>query len=429
MKINATLDVNVIAYETTDEVAVLLDLEAPPAAAGVARPKASFQVVLDRSGSMSGAPLEGAKKALAALIRQLDPGDNFGLVTFDDTAQVAVPAGPLTDKEAVIRQIQAVRSGGSTDLSAGYLRALREIRRVTTAGATALVISDGHVNAGIRDVDEFAAVTSQAYAQGVVTSTLGYGRGYDETLLSAIARSGSGNHTFADNPDSAGTAIASEVDGLLNKAVQGLSLAVRFEPSVQLLRLYNDLPAHQIGDGLIMIELGDLFAQESRKVLLKFKVPGMAQLGLAHIATLELSYVELPGLVETTASLPISVNVVPGDEAAGRVPHPTVHSEVLFQEAQDAKRQASEAFERDELARGKKLLGESRARLTQSLDVAPELLKPEILAELSEVDRMDAIAQDMGTAYMSKLSRDSYHRGNRKRGRAPQNPGTSDGER
>ena len=73
MKINATLDVNVIAYETTDEVAVLLDLEAPPAAAGVARPKASFQVVLDRSGSMSGAPLEGAKKALAALIRQLDP--------------------------------------------------------------------------------------------------------------------------------------------------------------------------------------------------------------------------------------------------------------------------------------------------------------------------------------------------------------------
>ena len=36
-------------------------------------------------------------------------------------------------------------------------------------------------------------------------------------------------------------------------------------------------------------------------------------------------------------SLPISVNVVPGDEAAGRVPHPSVRSEVLFQEAQDLK--------------------------------------------------------------------------------------------
>ena len=130
MKINALLDVNVVAHETEDEVAVLLELEAPAALADVTRPQASLQVVLDRSGSMDGAPLEGAKKALVALVRRLEPTDNFGLVTFDDSAQVVVPAGPLADKDAVIAQIQAVRAGGSTDLSAGYLRGLREIRRV-----------------------------------------------------------------------------------------------------------------------------------------------------------------------------------------------------------------------------------------------------------------------------------------------------------
>ena len=145
----------------------------------------------------------------------------------------------------------------------------------------------------------------------------------------------------------------------------------------------------------------------------------MAALGLAKIATLEVSYVELPGLVEHTAALPISVNVVPGDEAAGRVPHPTVHSEVLFQEAQDTKRQASEAFERGELDRGKRLLSETKRRLSKSLEVAPEPLKLEIQAELNEVDRMDSIAEDMGAVYMSKVSRDSYHQINRKRGRAP----------
>lgn len=351
-------------------------------------------------------------------------------MTFDDSAQVVVPAGPLTDKDAVIARIHAVQAGGCTDLSAGYLRGLREIRRVATAGGTVLVVSDGHVNAGIKDADEFASVTAKAYEQRIVTSTLGYGRGYDETLLSAIARSGSGNHVFADNTDAAGAAIAGEVDGLLNKVVQALSLTVEFEPSVTFLRLYNDLPATQIGDGQVMVELGDLYAEEARKVLLKFQVPAMAALGLAGIATLELAYVELPGLVEHLATLPISVNVVPGDEAAGRIPHPTVQSEVLFQEAQEVKRQASEAFERGEFDSGQRLMSETKDRLAKSLEAAPEAMRPSIRVELAEVEQMEQMSRDLGAAsapMMSKLSRESFHRGSRKRGRAPR-PDAQDGE-
>lgn len=420
MKINALLDVNVVAHETEDEVAVLLELQAPTALPGATRPKASLQVVLDRSGSMAGAPLEGAKRALIDLVRRLEPTDNFGLVTFDSSAQVVVPAGPLTDKEQVIALIQQVFPGGTTDLSAGYFRGLRELRRVQSGGGTVLVVSDGHVNAGISSPDEFATITSKAYADRIVTSTLGYGRGYDETLLSAIARSGSGNHVFADNPDAAGAAIAGEVDGLLDKVVQAVSLTVQFESSVEFLRLYNDLPAQQIGDGQVMVELGDLFSEEARKVLLKFKVPALETLGLAKVATLDLAYVELPGLVEHHVMLPISVNVVPGDEAAGRVPHPTVHSEVLFQEAQAVKRQASEAFEQGRYDDGQRLLDETRQQLGRSLEAAPEVLKPEIRAELDEVAQMSHLGEVSGPAgapMMSKLSRDSYHRMNRKRGR------------
>lgn len=125
----------------------------------------------------------------------------------------------------------------------------------------------------------------------MVTSTLGYGRGYDETLLVGIARSGSGNHVFAQDPDAAGAAIAGEVERLLGKVVQALSLTVTFESSVEFLRLYNDLPAQQIGNGTVTIELGDLYSEENRKALLKLRVPAMAALGLARIATLELTYV------------------------------------------------------------------------------------------------------------------------------------------
>lgn len=189
---------------------------------------------------------------------------------------------------------------------------------------------------------------------------------------------------------------------------------------MEFLKLYNDLPSEQVGDGTVMVELGDLFAEETRKLLLKFKVPALAGLGLCQVASLELAYVELPGLVEQVVTLPVTVNVVPGDEAAGRVANPTVRSEVLFQEAQDVKRRASEAFERGDLDAGRRLIGETRTGLTASLAQAPQELAPEIRAEIDEVTRMEAYGElsgDAGASYMSKMSRESYHRSSRKRGR------------
>src|SRR3712207_6863155 len=53
MKFSAQLDVTMVAHETDDEVALLLELVAPPApSTGEPRPASSLQVVLDRSGSI-----------------------------------------------------------------------------------------------------------------------------------------------------------------------------------------------------------------------------------------------------------------------------------------------------------------------------------------------------------------------------------------
>ena len=419
MKFSAQLDVNIVAHEADDEVALLLDLEAPGAPeSAVERASTSLQVVLDRSGSMSGDPLAGAVKALVGLVQRLDSRDNFGVVVFDDQAEVVVPAGPLTDKAEVVQRLQSIQTGGTTDLGVGYLRGMQEIRRVCgQTGGTLLVISDGHINSGITDMEQFGEIAAKAYAEGVVTSTLGYGLGYDETLLSVIARAGSGNHQFAHNADAAGAAIASEVAGLLTKSIQAASLTVQFESSVEMLRLYNDLPAMQIGPGKVMIELGDFYFGEQRKLLMRFHVPAMAALGLAQIASLELRYVELPGLIEHLVTMPVAVNVVPGDEAAGRIPDPVVHTEVLFQEAQQSKRLASEALERGDRAAAKQLLDSAVEMLRDAGDAAPDSIRGEVLLEAADVEAMGARVLFEDAAFTSKLTRASYHQQNRKRGR------------
>ena len=147
-------------------------------------------------------------------------------------------------------------------------------------------------------------MAAKAHADRIVTSTLGYGEGYDETLLAAIARCGTGNHVFADDPDAAGAAIAQEVDGLLDKVVQAATLTVEFEPTVQMLRLYNDLPAQQIGDGP-----GDdrarrpLRRRAAQAADAALRCRRWRRWGWRRSPRLELQYVELPGLVEHTVSL------------------------------------------------------------------------------------------------------------------------------
>src|SRR5687768_3868066 len=99
MRISAHLDVDVIAVETDDQLSVLIEMTAPPAPQDATpRQPSTLEVVLDRSGSMTGGRLDGAKLALTGLIDKLDPTDNFGLVVFDHEVEVVVPAGQLRDK-------------------------------------------------------------------------------------------------------------------------------------------------------------------------------------------------------------------------------------------------------------------------------------------------------------------------------------------
>ena len=130
MDINALLDVDLVAVESEDHLSVLLELTAPGARLRSSKAPEQLQVVLDRSGSMSGERLDAAKDALESLIARLDPTDNFGLVTFDDEVAVPIPAGPLADKHAAREAIRSVWPGGMTNLSGGYLRGIQEARRV-----------------------------------------------------------------------------------------------------------------------------------------------------------------------------------------------------------------------------------------------------------------------------------------------------------
>ncbi len=416
MHLTTRLDCDLLAVEQADELTLLVELTAPAVQNAEARAPATLQVVLDRSGSMAGDRLDGARRALLGLVDRLDPTDNLGVVAFDDEVQVVVPAGPLRDKMAAKRAVAAVYPGGSTDLSAGYLRGLQEARRVAgPAGSTVLLVSDGHANAGVTDPRQLGKVAAEARTHSVTTSTLGFGLGYDERLLSALARGGAGNELFAEEADTAGALIAGEVTGLLSQVAQAASLLVRWTPQVSALLLLNELPATPV-EGGVMVELGSFYAGETRRLVLRLQVPGISALGLAQVATLDLTYVSLPDLVQHTTSMPVHVNVVPGDQAAGRIPDPEIRSEALFQQTQRDKRRAGELLSRGQVDEAVELLSRTGRSIDEALPGMPVAFSGELASESRLLADMAEEAQYDSSRAAKAASYDANRKG-RMRGR------------
>src|SRR5215207_4781269 len=83
MKLNTRLDRDRFTWMSRDLTAgdrasMLVEVTAPPLPRSHRVTATNLVVVLDRSGSMDGAPLEHAKRALCDVIDRLSPTDTFG---------------------------------------------------------------------------------------------------------------------------------------------------------------------------------------------------------------------------------------------------------------------------------------------------------------------------------------------------------------
>jgi Ca-activated chloride channel homolog len=400
-----------MAVEQDEEVSVMLELMAP--AAADERPPAAVQIVLDRSGSLDGERLEAASAPSSPSWSALTPTIAWGVVAFDDEVRVVVPAGRVADQPAARHAIAALEAGGRRTSPAACCAACR---RHGDRGRRGLNHAfDLRRSCQRRRDRPGAARGGRGSDTGSRDHNLDGGDrpGYDELLLAELARGGQGNHVFAERGDAAVAAVAGEVDGLLSKTVQAASLVVRPDAPVATLTLWNDLPAAAV-EGGVMVELGDLWASERRRVILTLAVPAKPALGLARVAELELRYVAVPELVEQTITVPVHVNVVPGDQAAGRIPDPEVRTELAYQQVQAAKRRAADALRDGDHAAATAAYDDAGAQL-DALTLASA--SPETAEEQAIIAQLRERTATGEAAWAAKFARMDQSRKSRKRGR------------
>ena len=137
-------------------------ITAPPAV-GAERAPIDAVFVLDRSGSMDGAPIHAVREATCNLLRLLGPDDRLGVVVFDDEAQMVLPLA-AHDPDAASLRVRAVETGGSTNLSGGWLKGLEMLSGDVRPHALRriIVLTDGHANMGVTDSPSLCGLMSAA---------------------------------------------------------------------------------------------------------------------------------------------------------------------------------------------------------------------------------------------------------------------------
>lgn len=164
-------------------------------------------LVLDRSGSMGGLPIERERDVVRSIAHVLRPGDIVSWVEWNTERTVRLSGlvvdGP--DDPRILTLVNALQADGGTDLESGlrFGYELAAMHYDPTRLNRVVLVSDGIANAGITSIDLIAQHSDDADQDGIYLVGVGVGDGVNDTLMDEVTDAGRGAYVFVDSAEEA----------------------------------------------------------------------------------------------------------------------------------------------------------------------------------------------------------------------------------
>ncbi len=274
-------------------------------------------LVLDRSSSMRGERLFQVKEAAYQVISQMQSSDGFGLVAFNDRAEVIVPSQLVREPEALKTMVMSLEARGGTEMAQGLALGLQEIERPKINGISRLILlTDGRTYG-----DEHACVelARRAQRRGIGLTTLGVGTEWNEDLLETMTAGPNSRTQYITAASEISSVFAAELNRLHATIAQSAELTIALPPDAQIHACYRVQPfiaplhPQASGNGVSRVPIGEWAAGEDQTFIIELIIPPVTT-GTHAIARIDLRYELVGSMTAQTSSAVVQLPAVVGED-------------------------------------------------------------------------------------------------------------------
>ncbi len=249
----------------------------------------NLTLVVDHSTSMKGVRLERLKVAAYQLIDQLSEQDVLSVVTFSDRAEVLIPSGPLTDKQAAKTRIAMMQASGGTEMLQGMEAAYREVTRNASKTFVnhVVLITDGRTYGDERKCLDLA---DRAAKEGIGISAMGLGEEWNDVFLDQLASRTGGTSEYISSPNSVVRFLNERVKSLGQSFAERVSISIAPDPDIRVESAFRLMPSPQtLSASADPIQVGQLQAGGSVSIIFQLLLPASQKPGFRGLVRLDVT--------------------------------------------------------------------------------------------------------------------------------------------
>jgi len=155
------------------------------------------------------------------------------IVVYASAEGLVLDSTPGSEQYAILRVLDELRAGGSTNGGAGIELAYRIATDHLIPGGTNRVIlcTDGDFNVGTTSHAALERLVEEKAKTGVFLTVLGFGRGnLNDQMMETISNRGNGNYHYVDSDREAQKVLVEELGSTLVTIAKDVKIQIEFNP-------------------------------------------------------------------------------------------------------------------------------------------------------------------------------------------------------